>query len=137
MFGIENATAEQRKVTSRPRTVFELRDAAGMARIYKDRLDAANLSISDGDRAGREAGDLLGEISTLEKAIKKMDAPDEKAERKLDDLKFRLATARDNEAKNARISAARKVQLDAWLAEGNPTNKELIARDRASSDALR
>src|ERR1700722_13565579 len=119
---------------------YDSRDAAGVARVFRDRSDEVQQNEAAQQAAEREVVDLTGQVTATQKAMTKMGqvglAESEKVQRKLSTLKSRLEAAKSAETVQTRIATARRENLNRWLEEGTPTNCELIELDRTQSEAL-
>ena len=112
------------------------RDAAGTARIFRNKSDEVAGNETAVQAAKLEAQELEQDIQQVEKQIKALtkigDVP-ERLVHKLNGLRFRLQTAKDASVTQLRISNSRRENLEAWLGEGSPSNRELIEIDRLQS----
>lgn len=111
---------------------LDLREPAGVARVHKIMREGITLAESSVKEYANVVRTLTGEVNTADKAVAQLQKvgklPADVAS-KLARLRDRLAEASRNVAIQERICKAKKLQLEQWMNEGDPTNAALIERD--------
>ena len=120
-------------------TIGAPRDPASCARVLCIMDEGITLVSAAAKSAEHEAATLTVELQTAEKAVKELRnvaALPANVAAKLSRLHDRLAAAERNAAIQQRILGAKQSERAAWLAQGDPTNAELISRDSLLDKAL-
>jgi hypothetical protein len=117
----------------------DLRSGAMLQREHRIKVESVALYSASSKASAGEVQTLSAELASAEKAVKalsKVGTVPANVAAKLDSLRGRLSAAERNADVQVRILASKKMELERWLGEGDPTNASLCESDGLLDKAL-
>ena len=117
----------------------DLREGAMLQREHRIKTESVALYSASSKASAGEVQTLSAELASAEKAVKalgKVGTVPANVAAKLDSLRGRLSAAERNADVQVRILASKKMELERWLGEGDPTNASLCESDGLLDKAL-
>jgi hypothetical protein len=117
----------------------DLRAGAMLQREHRIKTESVALYSASAKASAGEVATLTSELASAEKAVKalgKVGTVPANVAAKLDSLRGRLSAAERNMDVQVRILASKKIDLERWLDEGDPTNASLCESDGLLDKAL-
>ena len=117
----------------------DLREGAMLQREHRIKTESVALYSASSKASAGEVQTLSAELASAEKAVKalgKVGTVPANVAAKLDSLRGRLCAAERNADVQGRILASKKMELERWLGEGEPSNASLCESDGLLDKAL-
>jgi hypothetical protein len=117
----------------------DLRSGAMLQREHRIKTESVALYSASAKASAGEVQTLTAELVGAEKAVAalaKVGNVPANVAAKLDSLRGRLSAAERNADVQARILTSKKMELERWCGEGEPTNLSLVEGDSLLDKAL-